>query len=77
MRNYLGLCRAAGYLGLVVNCLSPDNMSYFSELDFLMACGNHTRQLWAEYHLEYPLSEDEAWRLRARLGILPGQRSDR
>ena len=38
-------------------------MTYFSERDFLLACGNHTRQLWAEYYLEYALSEDEAWRL--------------
>jgi hypothetical protein len=27
-------------------------MTYFTERDFLLACGNNTRQLWAEYYLD-------------------------
>ena len=35
----------------------------FNERDFLLASGNHVRQLWAEHYLEFPLSRDESWRL--------------
>ena len=38
-------------------------MAYFNERDFLLASGKHTRQLWSERYLEYPMSPDEAWRL--------------
>lgn len=38
-------------------------MAYINERDFLLAFGNHTRQLWSERYLEFPMSPDEAWRL--------------
>jgi hypothetical protein len=41
-------------------------MAYINERDFLLAFGNHTRQLWSERYLEFPMSPDEVWRLAPR-----------